>query len=635
MNNPQIIVKNAPFKRFCMSIGAIPTSYLDSLDYYETLLWLIKYLEETIIPTVNNNGEAVSELQSLYIELKNYVDNYFTNLDVQEEINNKLDDMVEDGTLTDIIGDYIEVAKKSYLIEDITVDEIYVENNKGSVFITKIPHTDSDGNIIKLKHGFANDEIDTGLETPTKFSYRNHCSCVVNASVGAVQSQVTANIKLGELLGLYIYNGEVIKDNRQYLTPSFLTNRWILGITDNDILKTYIGSTDATTILNDGVVDTYQAFIPLMVDGNYYKPTLQSLGVTYWSNTTFEETTDESPIYEKIYYTLNNNIPTGHYHLTEFTSGTTYYDEITHADQRYVRQIICQDSNKNIFFITNNGKGQLENVGLSLNDFYTLAKYYQATFAFVLDGGGSTCTVVDNIMINNPTDDQASLTHYTNGLGYTIREVPDFIYFNKEMNTEYDENINNIYNNIQNLNKKINDNELKNEDKFKSNTNFYENTNQQHIFNFNQWDDTLKNFITTMKIYFNNTGAYPSGINIEDPINNIEVLRLHNNINDGIRYLGNKLAIMFNNIPTSTDTTLNLNALTPNANALLLNSNLALDNQPFTYEESHLYWLIQWGSGYYLFQIALSVQSLPKLRIRTKIDGTWQPWREISITSIS
>ena len=103
MNNPEIIVKNAPFKRFCMSIGAIPTSYKDSLDYYETVLYLIKYLEETVIPVVNNNGEAVSELQRLYIELKNYVDNYFTNLDVQEEINNKLDEMATNGELITLI----------------------------------------------------------------------------------------------------------------------------------------------------------------------------------------------------------------------------------------------------------------------------------------------------------------------------------------------------------------------------------------------------------------------------------------------------------------------------------------------------------------------------------------------------
>lgn len=104
MNNPEIIVKNAPFKHFCMSIGAIPTSYLDTLDYYETLLYLIKYLEETVIPVVNNNGEAVSELQSLYIQLKDYVENYFANLDVQKEINNKLDEMALNGTLTNILN---------------------------------------------------------------------------------------------------------------------------------------------------------------------------------------------------------------------------------------------------------------------------------------------------------------------------------------------------------------------------------------------------------------------------------------------------------------------------------------------------------------------------------------------------
>ena len=111
MNNPEIIVKNAPFKHFCMSIGAIPTSYKDSLDYYETLLYLIKYLEETVIPVVNNNGEAVSELQRLYIELKNFVDNYFANLDVQEEINNKLDDMAENGELDSLLVTYLEATK--------------------------------------------------------------------------------------------------------------------------------------------------------------------------------------------------------------------------------------------------------------------------------------------------------------------------------------------------------------------------------------------------------------------------------------------------------------------------------------------------------------------------------------------
>lgn len=93
-----------PFTKFCCTIGAIPTSYLISLTYEEQLLWLCDYLENTVIPTVNNNAGAVTELQNLYQELKSYVDNYFTNLDVQEEINNKLDQMATDGTLASIIN---------------------------------------------------------------------------------------------------------------------------------------------------------------------------------------------------------------------------------------------------------------------------------------------------------------------------------------------------------------------------------------------------------------------------------------------------------------------------------------------------------------------------------------------------
>ena len=98
-----------PFPKFCYTIGMIPKSYKESLTYEEQLMWLCDFLENTVIPTVNNNGMAVQELQNLFVELKNYVDNYFTNLDVQEEINNKLDKMVQDGTLSEIITAYLQV----------------------------------------------------------------------------------------------------------------------------------------------------------------------------------------------------------------------------------------------------------------------------------------------------------------------------------------------------------------------------------------------------------------------------------------------------------------------------------------------------------------------------------------------
>ena len=103
------IEKIKPFKRFCMTIGELPSSYVETMSYYEMILWFTNFLQNTVIPTINNNATAVEELQSLFIELKNYVDNYFENLDVQEEINNKLDEMAEDGTLAEIIAEYLQL----------------------------------------------------------------------------------------------------------------------------------------------------------------------------------------------------------------------------------------------------------------------------------------------------------------------------------------------------------------------------------------------------------------------------------------------------------------------------------------------------------------------------------------------
>lgn len=99
-----------PFPKFCCSIGYIPTSYKVAMTYEEQLFWLCDFLKNTVIPTVNQNGQAVEELQNLYVELKSYVDNYFDDLDVQTAINNKLDDMAESGQLTDIIAQYLQLA---------------------------------------------------------------------------------------------------------------------------------------------------------------------------------------------------------------------------------------------------------------------------------------------------------------------------------------------------------------------------------------------------------------------------------------------------------------------------------------------------------------------------------------------
>lgn len=81
----------------------IPLAFDESMSYYETLCGLLNLLKNSVIPTVNNNADAI-------IELQNFVDNYFNNLNVQQEINNKLDQMAESGQLTDIIAQYLQLA---------------------------------------------------------------------------------------------------------------------------------------------------------------------------------------------------------------------------------------------------------------------------------------------------------------------------------------------------------------------------------------------------------------------------------------------------------------------------------------------------------------------------------------------
>ena len=54
-----------------------------------------------------NTKTTVEDYINQFNELHDYVHDYFDNLDVQEEINNKLDAMVEAGTLQEIVADYL------------------------------------------------------------------------------------------------------------------------------------------------------------------------------------------------------------------------------------------------------------------------------------------------------------------------------------------------------------------------------------------------------------------------------------------------------------------------------------------------------------------------------------------------
>ena len=45
-------IQKITFKKLIMTIGNLPSSYVESLSYYECMLWLCNYLENTVVPAV-------------------------------------------------------------------------------------------------------------------------------------------------------------------------------------------------------------------------------------------------------------------------------------------------------------------------------------------------------------------------------------------------------------------------------------------------------------------------------------------------------------------------------------------------------------------------------------------------------
>ena len=97
-----------PFVLWCTAM--IPTAFDDSMSYYEALCALYKFIQDNLVEPINNNATILDQTVKDMATLKEYVDNYFDNLDVQEEINNKLDDMAEGGQLAAIIAEFLALS---------------------------------------------------------------------------------------------------------------------------------------------------------------------------------------------------------------------------------------------------------------------------------------------------------------------------------------------------------------------------------------------------------------------------------------------------------------------------------------------------------------------------------------------
>ena len=106
---------NNVFRHLITTIGALPTSFIDSMSYYEMIAWLVNYLKTEIVPTINDEAEAIKEIQE-----------WIETLDLQDEVDNKLDEMAESGELAEIIAQYIQL--NGVLAYDTIADMAAAEN---------------------------------------------------------------------------------------------------------------------------------------------------------------------------------------------------------------------------------------------------------------------------------------------------------------------------------------------------------------------------------------------------------------------------------------------------------------------------------------------------------------------------
>ena len=103
-----------PFKWYVLENFPFIEADFDALTNWQLFCKLGKEMNK-IINSVNVSGDQVETLTTAFNNLQNYVNNYFDNLDVQDEINNKLDELVNNGTLSNLLEPFFSNINKSIL----------------------------------------------------------------------------------------------------------------------------------------------------------------------------------------------------------------------------------------------------------------------------------------------------------------------------------------------------------------------------------------------------------------------------------------------------------------------------------------------------------------------------------------
>lgn len=212
-----------PFRFWCQKV--LPLVYDDSLSYYELLCKVVDYLNKTMEDVGTLEGD-VTNLHKAYEQLQDYVNNYFNTLDVQEEINNKLDMMANNGTLNILLQMHARMVLPSNDVSGKTdtlniqkmLDKFgYVELFTG-VYYTNAP--------IKLKTG--NVIVGSGNENTVIECSSDFCTFNENNSADKL---VLKNFRVNDASGEHIGLNFVGTTTQPYtgIRYSFIENIHLFG----------------------------------------------------------------------------------------------------------------------------------------------------------------------------------------------------------------------------------------------------------------------------------------------------------------------------------------------------------------------------------------------------------------------
>lgn len=437
----------SPFKWFCLNNFPFLEADFDALNDYQLFCKLGKKMND-LITKMNELGIETENLSKGFTDLQTYINNYFDNLDVQEEINTKLNEMAESGELQDIINQYLQLAGIFTYnnINEMKSAVNLTENSKCCVFGNK---EINDGGF-----NFYNVKNTTDLIVDNKSVIKlnnNKYAIAVNQSIFQ-DTNITYNEFRLKNTKCFIIN---IPKTNQYGK----VNKFKIGLPFNDfeVTSRYQSTNDfsklnnTTLALNSGIFDPDSDTIwgATIIDGQIVRNN-KTTGVEDLYYLTIADdgkfgyvkvgnTTAEQMIADGI-----KNAVMGFFPI--LINGEKVSHTYPYVDGTYPRQVLCQLKDGTQFVFACEGR-EFNNVGLDFVDIqdYLLENYPNIDLAFNMDGGGSLSVNYYRNKLNKNFDDG----------GRTDRKVPTFLYINNENSINSNQNDMNKILNV--LSTKIND----------------------------------------------------------------------------------------------------------------------------------------------------------------------------------